>query len=93
MFVEGVLFLMKRKVKKGVKLLTALIDGTTVNDGGTSLSSPHQEKNGEKPASSKEQSSPDNIVVKMDPEGVSNLKPYLIHLIHVYRSYGYIIIQ
>jgi hypothetical protein len=28
MFVEGVLFLMKRKVKKGVKMLTALIEGT-----------------------------------------------------------------
>jgi hypothetical protein len=27
MFVEGVLFLMKRKVKKGVKMLTALIEG------------------------------------------------------------------
>ncbi len=33
MFVEGVLFLMKRKVKKGVKMLTALIDGSVLLEG------------------------------------------------------------
>ncbi len=33
MFVEGVLFLMKRKVKKGVKMLTALIEGSVVFEG------------------------------------------------------------
>jgi tetratricopeptide (TPR) repeat protein len=32
MFVEGVLFLMKRKVKKGVKMLTALIEGQVTLD-------------------------------------------------------------
>lgn len=31
MFVEGVLFLMKRKVKKGVKMLTNLMEGQIVN--------------------------------------------------------------
>ena len=32
MFVEGVLFLMKRKVKKGVKMLTSLLDGAVTYD-------------------------------------------------------------
>jgi hypothetical protein len=41
MFVEGVLFLMKRKVKKGVKILTALIEGNIQNDAvGNGNSSP-----------------------------------------------------
>jgi len=35
MFVEGVLFLMKRKVKKGVKILTALIDGNVPYESGS----------------------------------------------------------
>jgi len=35
MFVEGVLFLMKRKVKKGVKILTALLDGNFPYESGS----------------------------------------------------------
>ncbi len=35
MFVEGVLFLMKRKVKKGVKILTALLDGNVPYESGS----------------------------------------------------------
>jgi hypothetical protein len=35
MFVEGVLFLMKRKVKKGVKILTALIEGNVPYESGS----------------------------------------------------------
>lgn len=35
MFVEGVLFLMKRKVKKGVKILTALLEGNVPYESGS----------------------------------------------------------
>jgi hypothetical protein len=35
MFVEGVLFLMKRKVKKGVKILTALLEGNVSYENGS----------------------------------------------------------
>jgi hypothetical protein len=43
MFVEGVLFLMKRKVKKGVKILSSLIDGNVPYESASPSISPTKE--------------------------------------------------
>ena len=82
---------MKRKVKKGVKILSALLDGNVPYDSG-SPSSPAAndgiEKELKKDASS---TSPAQDLSLIETQGP--LKPYLIQLIHVYRSYGYIVTQ
>jgi hypothetical protein len=48
MFVEGVLFLMKRKVKKGVKILTALIEGSVPYESHSPNSPPPADKDQKK---------------------------------------------
>ena len=88
MFVEGVLFLMKRKVKKGVKILTALLEGNFPYESG-SPSSPADGKDKELKKDTSSTSPPQDLSLL---ESQGSLKPYLIQLIHVYRSYGYIVI-
>lgn len=39
MFVEGVLLIMKRKVKKGIKVLTSLVEGSITYDAKDTLTS------------------------------------------------------
>jgi len=74
MFVEGVLFLMKRKVKKGVKMLSNLLEGEA------------------SPSASKKQLPTKLGPATLEPQTDSQiLKPYLVHLIYVYRAYGLII--
>ena len=92
MFVEGVLFLMKRKVKKGVKILTALLEGNVPFES-NSPSSPRAGSDGKDKELKKDVSStsPVQDLSLLNQDGQASLKPYLIQLIHVYRSYGYII--
>lgn len=84
MFVEGVLFLMKRKVKKGLKLLSGLLDGALTHDAkdAASAGSPVRE-----PLVLAKEGGPQSL------EAGSQLKPELVHLVHVYRSYGFIVTQ
>ncbi|CDW75599.1 tpr domain containing protein [Stylonychia lemnae] len=92
MFVEGVLFIMKRKVKKGIKLLSSLVEGQITFDAkeGMNSSSPIQMSNN----NNKSQLN-DTITMKSSNQNQSEseqaLKPSIIYLIYTYRSYGYII--
>jgi tetratricopeptide (TPR) repeat protein len=87
-FTEGVLFIMKRKVKKGVKLLSQLVDGVVTFDVKDLMnsSSPLTIGNGII-----------NLELKEDLEGgkvdSANLNSFLIYLIYVYRAYGHIVLS
>jgi hypothetical protein len=86
MFVEGVLFLMKRKVKKGVKMLSSLLDGSINYDAKELVSTTSPVASQKLLAARK-----DHPMTLDNSMGDAELKPYLIHLIYVYRSYGLII--
>lgn len=67
---------MKRKVKKGIKILCQLVDEVASLEVKDPLNA----------------SSPIDIPNKIEKEGNSSgLKSYLIYLLYVYRSYGYIV--
>ena len=70
---------MKRKVKRGIKILNQLVDGVITFDAkdllnaSSPISLPHKQ----------EDKSEDSCV---------GLKSYLIYLIYVYRAYGHIVL-
>ena len=80
---------MKRKVKKGVKILTQLVEGQVTFDSKEFLNSSSPLTMGTLALQTPS--------IFEDKENNSSpahgLKSYLVYLIYVYRSYGYIILQ
>jgi tetratricopeptide (TPR) repeat protein len=82
-FTEGVLYLIKRKVKKGVQLLSTLVEpleGKT-NSASTLKPKPH------------EPSVVSTSTLQVEQTNRDNLHHFLKPLVYVYRAYGYIALE
>lgn len=80
-FTEGVLYLIKRKIKKGVQILSDLLEILVNKD-------KDKKKNGEKDDKSKETT----IDVSLRKANKAH-SDYLIHQILNFRAYGYVAIE
>lgn len=83
LFTEGVIFLMKRKTKTGVKLLTAVIDRMKIKTTDSVKESESQNSGKGTPVSEVEQ--------VRDTAG--DEKDYIFPLLFIYRAYGYIVLE
>jgi tetratricopeptide (TPR) repeat protein len=83
-FTEGVLYLIKRKVKKGVELLSSLIE--TVNTKTTSSSTTLKPK-------MREPTIVSTSTLNAEQTAKDNLDFFLKPLVFIYRAYGYIALE
>lgn len=83
-FTEGVLYLIKRKIKKGVNLLTSLIDNN--NTKATSSAATLKPK-------AHEPSILSTSTLRADQANKDELHYFLKPLIYIYRAYGYIALE
>ena len=84
-FTEGVLYLIKRKIKKGVQLLTSLIDnsGSKATSSATTL----------KPKKTHESRILSTSTLRADQANKDCLHYFLKPLVYIYRAYGYITME
>ena len=89
MFTEGVIFLMKRKTKTGLKLLTQLVER---------LKPPSENTNEQNkiPPNANRALSMDKAAASKEPQkqqSVEFIPDYIYNLVFLYRAYGYFVTE